>query len=473
MKTAKPDMIAYSKLRGQYTPAVPIHGHIPGVQVGDEFSGRGELAILGLHTEMMRGIMSFAKHGPAFAICLAGGYVDDSDEGSTFWYTGQGGQEKKKQVRDQSFETADNKALVRNIESSTPVRVFRGKLANKDGRVERKYVYEGLYHVTASKQEESKDGPLVCKFRMEAIPGHSTVTGKVDYKLFGKNPFRVRNLASGPRQGPGRKRSRSVGIKEWTRAELEALIEKRAAEGPNGRLVNPDIAQGKEKLPVPVWNSIDDDDLIIPPGPDGFCPQFQYIADYKFGDESAKTLAVQAENKFAEDCGTECGIQYGGGGDRNFVNYTTDGLLMCTHPCGVMECDPGNDKCEFKQCQANNVVLSGLRHPLEIFKVSQQKRWGVRCAEPLPIGTVVCPYVGLVIHDHVADQLRNQDLYLFDLNHFHQLADAEDEDNLPEVGMNPRMPELPQQYREKHLVIDAHRQACIFYFVLMSSLWIE
>lgn len=58
MQEAKPDMIAYSKLRGQYTPKVPIYGHIPGVKIGDEFSGRGELAILGLHTDMMRGIMA-------------------------------------------------------------------------------------------------------------------------------------------------------------------------------------------------------------------------------------------------------------------------------------------------------------------------------------------------------------------------------------------------------------------------------
>lgn len=34
----------------------------------------------------------------ALAIVLAGGYADDSDEGEAFWYTGEGGQEKGKQV---------------------------------------------------------------------------------------------------------------------------------------------------------------------------------------------------------------------------------------------------------------------------------------------------------------------------------------------------------------------------------------
>jgi hypothetical protein len=35
---------------------------------------------------------------PAYAITLAGGYKDDADSGATFWYTGEGGQEKGRQV---------------------------------------------------------------------------------------------------------------------------------------------------------------------------------------------------------------------------------------------------------------------------------------------------------------------------------------------------------------------------------------
>lgn len=54
--------------------------------------------------------------------------------------------------------------------------------------------------------------------------------------------------------------------------------------------------------------------------------------------------------------------------------------------------------------------------------------------------------------------MRNQDLYLFDLDHFQQLADAEDQQQLPDEPMNPRLPPLPQEYRNKHLVIDAHKQ---------------
>jgi len=50
----KPDMIAFKELK-QLTPE-RVHGHIAGVEVGARFGGRGEVAILGIHSQMMRGI---------------------------------------------------------------------------------------------------------------------------------------------------------------------------------------------------------------------------------------------------------------------------------------------------------------------------------------------------------------------------------------------------------------------------------
>jgi hypothetical protein len=58
MQRRKPDMIAFSELRGKHAPQHERHGHIPGVAVGDSFGGRGPLAILGLHADMMKGIMA-------------------------------------------------------------------------------------------------------------------------------------------------------------------------------------------------------------------------------------------------------------------------------------------------------------------------------------------------------------------------------------------------------------------------------
>lgn len=52
---AKPDMIAFSELKDKLAPPRQ-HGHVAGVKPGDQFKGRGQLAILSLHSQMMRGI---------------------------------------------------------------------------------------------------------------------------------------------------------------------------------------------------------------------------------------------------------------------------------------------------------------------------------------------------------------------------------------------------------------------------------
>jgi hypothetical protein len=62
------------------------------------------------------------------------------------------------QVQDQTYEQADNAALVRNYETGTPVRVFRGQKAAKGYPL---YTYEGLYIITGHKMTPSADGPLV------------------------------------------------------------------------------------------------------------------------------------------------------------------------------------------------------------------------------------------------------------------------------------------------------------------------
>jgi hypothetical protein len=49
-------------------------------------------------------------------------------------------------VTDQTFDHNDNAALVKNITSATPVRLFRGKAAAEKG-LPPQYIYEGLYQV--------------------------------------------------------------------------------------------------------------------------------------------------------------------------------------------------------------------------------------------------------------------------------------------------------------------------------------
>lgn len=70
---AKPDMQAASKLLTRKVSRRPQHprqyGHVPGVAVGAAFRGRGELDVLGLHTQMMAGINSRWGLGCAVFVC--------------------------------------------------------------------------------------------------------------------------------------------------------------------------------------------------------------------------------------------------------------------------------------------------------------------------------------------------------------------------------------------------------------------
>lgn len=50
----------------------------------------------------------------------------------------------------------------------------------------------------------------------------------------------------------------------------------------------------------------------------------------------------------------------------------------------------------------NRVVSQGLQLPLEVFKTSNGRGWGVRCSSEIPIGTFVCDYVGKLLTDHEA-----------------------------------------------------------------------
>ena len=49
------DMVVLRELRGG-RPLPRLYGHVPGVRIGDTFNCKGELAIIGVHRQIMRGI---------------------------------------------------------------------------------------------------------------------------------------------------------------------------------------------------------------------------------------------------------------------------------------------------------------------------------------------------------------------------------------------------------------------------------
>lgn len=163
----KPDMVAFKELRTEYTPP-RTHGHIEGIPVGMKLRGRGEAAILGIHQQMMKGIDSI-KGEACYAICATGVYQYDNDDNAdgSLLYTGHGGlDQQRRQVKDQSEESAGNAALILSQETQKPIRVLRGKPGE--------FYYEGLYLCESYEKVACKEGPLVLKFKLMPITDQSS-----------------------------------------------------------------------------------------------------------------------------------------------------------------------------------------------------------------------------------------------------------------------------------------------------------
>ncbi|XP_062098199.1 histone-lysine N-methyltransferase, H3 lysine-9 specific SUVH6-like [Humulus lupulus] len=157
---------------------IKLLGHLPGVEVGDEFKCRMELSIIGLHRQTQSGI-SCSKHGGktiAASIVASEDHTDDLDNSNVLIYTGQGSSVYSvKKPEDQKLE-GGNLALKNSMDEKTPIRVIRGCDPYK--RRFRKFVYIGLYLVESYRQVKGPQGNLVYKFWLERIPGQPEVVYK-------------------------------------------------------------------------------------------------------------------------------------------------------------------------------------------------------------------------------------------------------------------------------------------------------
>uniref|UniRef100_A0A0D3GZZ9 YDG domain-containing protein n=1 Tax=Oryza barthii TaxID=65489 RepID=A0A0D3GZZ9_9ORYZ len=140
------------KLPGFIKPG-PIVGNVRGVEVGDEFLYRVELALVGLHRPYQGGIDTTDHNGVLVAISIvaSGGYPDRLSSSGELIYTGSGGQPAgKKKGEDQKLERG-NLALKNCIKTKTPVRVihgFKGQNGKDDSYSRAKqisaFTYDGL-----------------------------------------------------------------------------------------------------------------------------------------------------------------------------------------------------------------------------------------------------------------------------------------------------------------------------------------
>ena len=140
-----------------------ILGPVPGVEVGQHFSGRRELHDADVHRGLMKGIAPAGS-----SIVLSGGYVDDEDYGDDLIYTGEGGNDlaTKRQIADQTL-TGGNLALARNCDEGVLVRVNRGSKLDSAFAPSTGYRYDGLYRIESYWQERGQDGYIIWRYKLE------------------------------------------------------------------------------------------------------------------------------------------------------------------------------------------------------------------------------------------------------------------------------------------------------------------
>lgn len=148
----------------------PIIGDIKDIVEGATFINRVALRNANIHLPLQSGIDGNSLLG-ASSIVLSGGYIDDVDQGEEIIYTGHGGNKlnTKIQIKDQSWESVGNKALLVSATQGYPIRVTSGHTHKSDYSPRTGYQYGGLYFITNYFQEYGRSGFLICRFVLKKV----------------------------------------------------------------------------------------------------------------------------------------------------------------------------------------------------------------------------------------------------------------------------------------------------------------
>ncbi|BBN14880.1 hypothetical protein MPTK1_6g15270 [Marchantia polymorpha subsp. ruderalis] len=158
-------------------------GECPGVKVGDCFTYRIEMAIIGLHRAVQAGIAVVSADYCRYRKPVAGSvvigvndtYKDDKDMGETVVYSGQGGlcADKSGTYQDQKL-VRGNLALSNSYELGLPVRLIRGhKIQGTSTGI--LYSYDGLYKVIHMNYDVGVHKNMVYTFHLQRIPGQPPI----------------------------------------------------------------------------------------------------------------------------------------------------------------------------------------------------------------------------------------------------------------------------------------------------------
>jgi len=84
-------------------------------------------------------------------------------------YTGHGGQEGKRQVKDQTWEDSGNAALLKSSFTGKPVRVIRGAHEGSSFAPKSGLRYDGLFVVDKAWMATGKEGFQICRYTMTRV----------------------------------------------------------------------------------------------------------------------------------------------------------------------------------------------------------------------------------------------------------------------------------------------------------------
>ncbi|XDV34092.1 hypothetical protein PO909_004297 [Leuciscus waleckii] len=164
------------------------------------------------------------------------------------------------------------------------------------------------------------------------------------------------------------------------------------------RLYLPDISVGREVLPVPCINEVDNTlapnvtytkDRIPAPG-----VSVNTSLDFLIGCDC--TDGCRDRSKCACHQLTIGATSLCNGGPVDVSAGYTHKRLSTSLPTGVYECNP-LCRCDPRMC-SNRLVQHGLQLRLELF-MTQHKGWGIRCRDDVAKGTFVCVFTGKIVNE--------------------------------------------------------------------------
>ncbi|XP_021765788.1 histone-lysine N-methyltransferase, H3 lysine-9 specific SUVH6-like [Chenopodium quinoa] len=374
------------KDHGKYTSAKKTLGHVPGVEVGDLFTYRVELDIIGLHKPLQSGI-DFIKLDTklvAISVVASGRYDNVVDNSDVLIYVGQGGNIAGgcKQLEDQKL-LGGNLALKNSIDKKNPVRVVRGFKERKTIRGKRvtipTYIYDGLYTAERCWQECGPHGKLIYKFELRRIPHQQELTWK----------------------------------------KLEKV--KKSKNSKAQKVQVEDISKGKEETPIFAVNTIDDEKPL----------PFTYITSVMYPDWCRPLPPKGCDCKDGCSDSEHCACALKNGGE---IPYNYSGALVEEKPL-IYECGPS---CKCPPTCHNRVSQHGIKLPLEVFK-TESRGWGVRSLSSIPSGSFVCEYIGEILDEKEAEQRIDDDEYLFDIGRNYNDPTLRDR-------LSALMPDMPSKF---------------------------